>query len=173
MPVINHYNIRRVLDVYGSTQGRDLGAVGRDIQKIVDANKKNLPRGSFIRVRGQIETMKLVLLRPHRRSRLRHRSGLPAHRGQLPVLARSLHHHHGSPGGARRASCSSSSSRGPRSASPALMGAIMCMGVATANSILVVSFREGAPPAPRRRRAGRARSRCHPLPPRHHDGPWQ
>ena len=43
--------------MFASVQGRDLGSVGKAIQKIVDANKKDLPRGSFLRVRGQIETM--------------------------------------------------------------------------------------------------------------------
>src|SRR5581483_11569407 len=57
MAVINHYNIRRVVDVYASVQGRDLGAVGREITRIVDANRKLLPRGSFITVRGQLQTM--------------------------------------------------------------------------------------------------------------------
>ena len=58
MAVINDYNIRRVVDIYGSVQDRDLGAVGRDIKRIVDANRNLLPRGSFITVRGQLETMR-------------------------------------------------------------------------------------------------------------------
>ena len=52
---------------------------------------------------------------------------------------------------------------------PALMGSIMCMGVATANSILVVAFAKERLDASRRRAAGRHRSRLHALPPRHHD----
>jgi len=48
MEVINHYNIRRVVDIYASVQGRDLGAVGREVTRIVDANRKSLPRGSFV-----------------------------------------------------------------------------------------------------------------------------
>src|SRR5258708_32325457 len=47
---INHYNIRRVVDIYASVQGRDLGAVGREVTQIVDANRKSLPRGSFVSV---------------------------------------------------------------------------------------------------------------------------
>ena len=58
MPVIDHYNIRRVLNIYGNVQGRDLGSVGREIDKIVARHTKELPRGSFVRVRGQVETMK-------------------------------------------------------------------------------------------------------------------
>jgi multidrug efflux pump subunit AcrB len=57
MPVINHYNIRRTLDIYGNVQGRDLGSVSRAINKVVEANRKNLPRGNFVKVRGQVETM--------------------------------------------------------------------------------------------------------------------
>ena len=55
---INHYNIRRVVDIYASVQGRDLGAVGREVTQIVDANRKSLPRGSFVTVRGQYGTMR-------------------------------------------------------------------------------------------------------------------
>src|SRR5436309_7423008 len=58
MAVLNHYDIRRVVDVYASVQDRDLGAVGREITRIVDANQKLLPRGSFITVRGQLSTMR-------------------------------------------------------------------------------------------------------------------
>jgi multidrug efflux pump subunit AcrB len=57
MQVVSHYNIRRIVDIYGAVQDRDLGAVGRDVNRIVDANRKLLPRGSFFRVRGQLETM--------------------------------------------------------------------------------------------------------------------
>ena len=55
---INHYNIRRVVDIYGSVQDRDLGGVGRDVQRIVDTNRKFLPRGSFVSLRGQYSTMR-------------------------------------------------------------------------------------------------------------------
>src|SRR6267142_2349339 len=58
MQVISHYNIRRVVDIYAAVQGRDLGAVGREVTRIVDANRKSLPRGSFITVRGQLQTMR-------------------------------------------------------------------------------------------------------------------
>src|ERR1700692_648436 len=57
MEVISHYNIRRVVDIYAAVQGRDLGAVGSEITRIVDSNRKSLPRGSFITVRGQMQTM--------------------------------------------------------------------------------------------------------------------
>jgi multidrug efflux pump subunit AcrB len=58
MAVVSHYNIRRVVDIYDSVQDRDLGAVSREVQHIVDANKKNLPRGMFVSVRGQAQTMR-------------------------------------------------------------------------------------------------------------------
>src|ERR1700685_1050885 len=58
MEALSHYNIRRVVDIYGSVQDRDLGAVGRDVTRIVQANEHLLPRGSFFRVRGQLDTMR-------------------------------------------------------------------------------------------------------------------
>src|SRR5439155_2168151 len=45
MAVLSHYNIRRVVDIHGAVQDRDLGAVGRDIARIVDAHRPPLPRG--------------------------------------------------------------------------------------------------------------------------------
>jgi multidrug efflux pump subunit AcrB len=139
MPVINHYNIRRVLDVYGNIQGRDLGAVGRDIQKIINANRKDLPRGSFIRVRGQIETMNSSYF------------GLIAGLGFAIVLVYLLIVVNfqswldpfiiitALPAALAGIMLFLFVTRTTLSV-PALMGAIMCMGVATANSILVVSF---------------------------------
>src|SRR5260370_31257515 len=62
MEVISHYNIRRVVDIYAAVQGRDLGAVGRDVTRIVDANRKSLPRGSFVTVLGQLQTMRTSYL---------------------------------------------------------------------------------------------------------------
>ena len=58
MEVVSHYNIRRVVDVYAAVQDRDLGAVASDVQKIVDKDAKLLPRGSFVTLRGQVDTMK-------------------------------------------------------------------------------------------------------------------
>jgi multidrug efflux pump subunit AcrB len=55
---INHYNIRRVVDIYGAIQDRDLGAVGKDVNRIINAHRKELPRGSFITLRGQFGTMR-------------------------------------------------------------------------------------------------------------------
>ena len=139
MPVISHYNVRRTLDIYGNVQGRDLGSVGKQIQKIVDANRKDLPRGSFLRVRGQIETMNssyfgliaglafaivlvYLLIVVNFQSWLDPFiiiTALPAALAGIVIFLFATH---------------------TTLSVPALMGAIMCMGVATANSILVVSF---------------------------------
>ena len=139
MEVINHYNIRRILDIYANVQDRDLGAVGSDINRIVAANTSSLPRGSFIRVRGQLETMHTsytglltglvfsvvlvyLLIVVNFQSWLDPFiiiTALPAALAGI-VLFLFLTH--------------------TTLSVPALMGAIMCMGVATANSILVVSF---------------------------------
>ena len=139
MPVISHYNIRRTLDIYGNVQGRDLGSVGKDIQRIVKANEKSLPRGSFLRVRGQIETMNssyfgliaglafaivlvYLLIVVNFQSWLDPFiiiTALPAALAGIVIFLFTTH---------------------TTLSVPALMGAIMCMGVATANSILVVSF---------------------------------
>jgi multidrug efflux pump subunit AcrB len=107
MAILSHYNIRRVIDIYGAVQGRDLGATSGDIARIVDRYRKALRRGTFITIRGQVDTM--------------HKSyaGLIAGLAAAVVLVYML-----------IATLSV----------PALMGALMCVGVATANSILVVSF---------------------------------
>ena len=139
MQVVNHYNIHRVLDVYGNVQDRDLGAVSAQIDKIVARHKKDLPKGSLIRVRGQIETMRAsyfglisglgfaivlvyLLIVVNFQSWLDPFiiiTALPAALAGIMVFLFLTH---------------------TTLSVPALMGAIMCMGVATANSILVVSF---------------------------------
>ena len=137
--VVNHYNIRRVVDIYGSVQDRDLGAVSRDVQHIVDANKKNLPRGMFVSVRGQAQTMRTsyiglltglvfaivlvyMLIVVNFQSWLDPFIIITALPAALAGIVLFLFFTH------------------TTLSVPALMGAIMCMGVATANSILVVSF---------------------------------
>ncbi|HEX4166525.1 MAG TPA: efflux RND transporter permease subunit [Bryobacteraceae bacterium] len=139
MEAINHYNIRRVIDIFGSVQDRDLASVGRDVTRIVDNDRKLLPRGSFFRVRGQLETMRTsyaglleglaaaiilvyLLIVVNFQSWLDPFiiiTALPAALGGIVVFLFLTHT--------------------PLSV-PALMGAIMCMGVATANSILVIAF---------------------------------
>ena len=57
LAIVTHYNIRRTVDIYGSVQGRDLGGVGKDIQQVLDRNRKYLARGSEVVLKGQVETM--------------------------------------------------------------------------------------------------------------------
>jgi multidrug efflux pump subunit AcrB len=139
MAVVTHYNIRRTLDIYGNIQGRDLGSVSAQIQKIVDANSGALPRGTFVRVRGQVETMKTSYL------------GLIGGLGFAIVLVYLLIVVNfqswldpfiiitALPAALAGIVIFLFMTRTTLSV-PALMGAIMCMGVATSNSILVVSF---------------------------------
>ena len=139
MGLITHYNIRRVIDVYGTVQDRDLGAVSRDVQKIVDNNRKQLPRGTFITVRGQVRTMEssyagllsglalavvlvYMLIVVNFQSWLDPFIIITALPAALTGIVLSLFLTH------------------TTLSVPALMGALMCMGIATANSILVVSF---------------------------------
>ena len=139
MAVVNHYNIKRVVDLFGSVEGRDLGAAGADIARIVDASRKDLPRGSTVEIRGQLATMKTSY------------SGLIAGLGVAIVLVYLLIvvNFQSWVDPLIIISALPAALTGiilflfltqTRLSVPALMGAIMCMGVATANSILVVSF---------------------------------
>ena len=102
MEVVNHYNIRRVVDIYANVQDRDLGAVSRQITKILDGNAKSLPRGTFVTLKGQVDTMRSSYTGLARWSGIFHRACLPAHRGQFSELDRSVHHHYRAARGARR-----------------------------------------------------------------------
>src|SRR6202167_311477 len=55
--IVSHYNIRSAVNIYATTQNRDLGGVAADIQKIVDDSRAELPRGSTVSIRGQAATM--------------------------------------------------------------------------------------------------------------------
>src|SRR5207244_4727160 len=57
MAVVSHYNVAPVIDIFGAVTGRDLGGVAGDINKIIDATRQQLPRGSRVVVRGQVQTM--------------------------------------------------------------------------------------------------------------------
>jgi multidrug efflux pump subunit AcrB len=139
MEVLNHYNIRRVVDIYATVQDRDLGGAGRDITRIVDANRHLLPRGSFVTIRGQLETMRTSYI------------GLVAGLGFAIVLIYLLIVVNfqswldpfviitALPAALAGIVLFLFLTRTTLSV-PALMGSIMCMGVATANSILVVAF---------------------------------
>jgi multidrug efflux pump subunit AcrB len=137
--VVNHYNIQPVYEVFAGVQGRDLGAVSDDVQKVVDAMKSELPRGSSIVIRGQVESMNssfaglaaglvfavvlvYFLMVVNFQSWLDPFIILTALPGALAGILWMLY--------ATQTTLSV----------PALMGAIMCIGVATANSILMVTF---------------------------------
>jgi multidrug efflux pump subunit AcrB len=137
--VISHYNVQPVIDVFGSVQGRDLGGVAREITGLVDQARASLPAGSSIVVRGQVQTMQssfsglltglgfavllvyllMVINFQSWIDPLIIISGLPAALvGVVWMLFVT----------------------GTTVSVPALTGTIMCIGIATANSILVVSF---------------------------------
>ncbi|HEV2352137.1 MAG TPA: efflux RND transporter permease subunit [Terriglobia bacterium] len=136
---ISHYNITPVIDIYGGVHGRDLGAVSRDINAVIARSKKDLPRGSDIIVRGQIETMRSSFV------------GLLAGLAFAIILAYLLIVVNfqswldpfiivtALPAGLAGIVWFLFITSTTISV-PALTGSIMCMGVATANSILVVSF---------------------------------
>jgi multidrug efflux pump subunit AcrB len=139
MAVLSHYNIRRVVDIHGAVQDRDLGAVGRDVTRIVEATRPQLPRGSFLTVRGQLATMRTAYV------------GLLAGLGFSIVLVYLLivvnFQSWLDPFIIITALPAALAGivvflflTGTTLSVPALMGAIMSIGVATANSILVVAF---------------------------------
>jgi CzcA family heavy metal efflux pump len=141
--VVSHYNVQPVIDIYGATQGRDLGAVSNDIQKIIRETKKAVPRGSYVALRGQVQTMNsaynqlylgllgaivliylvIVINFQSWTDPFIIITALPAALAGIVWMLFIT---------------------GTTLSVPALTGAIMCMGIATANSILLVSFaREG------------------------------
>ena len=139
MALVSHYNVQRVIDIFGAVQGRDLGGVAQDITRVVKDSEKDLPHGSQLMVRGQIETMRssftgllsglvfsiilvYLLIVINFQSWLDPFiiiTALPAALAGIMVCLFVTY---------------------TTVSVPALMGSIMCMGVATANSILVVSF---------------------------------
>jgi multidrug efflux pump subunit AcrB len=137
--VVSHYNIRNTVNIYATMQGRDLGGVAADIQKIVDDARADLPKGSTITIRGQAATMTnayqqlivglafsivliYLLIVVNFQSWLDPFVIIMALPAALAGIVWMLFLTYTS------------------LSVPALTGAIMCMGVATANSILVVSF---------------------------------
>jgi multidrug efflux pump subunit AcrB len=138
-PVLSHYGVLPVIDVFGGVDGRDLGGVLQDIRPLVEKIKKDLPRGSKIVIRGQAETMHssfvglaiglvgaivliYFLLVVNFQNWLDPFIIITALPAALAGVVWGLF------------LCQTTLSV------PALMGAIMSMGVATANSVLVVSF---------------------------------
>jgi CzcA family heavy metal efflux pump len=137
--VVDQYNIQPVVQIFATTQGRDLGGVSADIQTILHDNAKGLPKGSHVALLGQVQTMNsafsgllfgllgaLVLIYLLIVVNFQSWSdpfviitALPAALAGIVWMLFATH---------------------TTLSVPALTGAIMCMGVATANSILVVSF---------------------------------
>jgi multidrug efflux pump subunit AcrB len=138
---VSHYNVQPVLDIYTNVDGTDLGTVTRAMQRIIDRHQQNhdLPRGSHFILRGQSETMRksyigllgglafsillvYLLIVVNFQSWLDPFLIIAALPAALAGIAWFLFVTH------------------TRLSVPALTGAIMCMGVATSNSILVVTF---------------------------------
>src|SRR5207248_4097012 len=136
---INHYDVQPVFDVFANVQGRDLAAVAADVQKAIDAVRSELPRGSSIVMRGQVETMNssftglatglgftvllvYFLMVVNFQSWLDPLIILTALPGALAGILWMLY------------------ATDTTISVPALMGAIMCIGVATSNSILMITF---------------------------------
>jgi multidrug efflux pump subunit AcrB len=137
--VVSHYDVQPVVDIYASAHGRDLGSIATAIEKILNDTKAEAPPGSTVVLRGQVSTMKaaygqlfaglaLAILLIYLLIVVNFQSWLDpfvivaalptALAGIVWILFSSF----------------------TTLSVPALTGAIMCMGVATANSILVVSF---------------------------------
>ena len=141
--VVSHYNVQPVIDIYGAVQGRDLGAISGDIEQILQQTRKDVPRGSYVVLRGQVHTMTTaysqlyfglagaivliyLIIVVNFQSWLDPFIIITALPGALAGIVWMLF------------------MTGTTLSVPALTGAIMCMGIATANSILLVSFaREG------------------------------
>ena len=137
--VVTHYNILPTIDLFATTQDRDLGAVAKDVQKVIDANSKFLPRGATVTLRGQIQTMNTAF------SGLFY--GLLAAVVLIYLLIVVNFQSWTDPFVIITALPAALAgivwmlfTTGTTLSVPALTGAIMCMGVATANSILVISF---------------------------------
>ncbi len=137
--IVSHYAIEPAYDLYAATQGRDLGAVATDINSLIKATAKDLPKGATVTLRGQVTTMNsafagllfglvgamvliYLIVVVNFQSWLDPFVIITALPAALAGIVWMLF-----------------ATATPLSV-PALTGAIMCMGVATANSILVVSF---------------------------------
>jgi multidrug efflux pump subunit AcrB len=137
--VISHYAISPAIDIYATPQGRDLGAVAADIQRVLDDTQAQLPKGATVTLRGQVQTMNAafsglilglaaaivliyLLIVVNFQSWTDPFVIITALPAALAGIAWMLFGTH------------------TTLSVPALTGAIMCMGVATANSVLVVSF---------------------------------
>jgi multidrug efflux pump subunit AcrB len=137
--VVSHYNVRSVIDIYATPQGRDLGGVAADIRQVMDKTARDVPNGASVFLRGQVTTMTsayqqlfvglafavvliYLLIVVNFQSWLDPFVIVMALPTALAGIVWILF------------------ATGTTLSVPALTGAIMCMGVATANSILVISF---------------------------------
>ncbi len=136
---VNHYNVQPVIDVYASTQDRDLGAVAAETDKVLKTFDGHLPRGTHIVVRGQVATMRSsffglgvglagAILLVYLLIVINFQSWLDPF-----IIIAALP-------GALAGICWFLLLTRTTLSVPSLTGAVMCMGVATANSILMVSF---------------------------------
>jgi len=137
--IINHYNVAPVFDVYANVDRRDLGSVGKEIEKVMKEEQTQLPRGTTLMLRGEYDTMQssffrlglgllfavvlvYLLMAVNFQSWLDPFIILTALPGALAGILWMLF------------------VTGTTLSVPSLMGSIMCIGVATANSILIVTF---------------------------------
>jgi multidrug efflux pump subunit AcrB len=137
--VVSHYNVLPVVDIFASTQGRDMGAVGADIARVTSAAQKQLPAGSTLVTRGQIATMQssfvgllgglaFAIVLVYLLIVVNFQSWTEAF-----IIITAL------PGALAGICWMLFLSRTTLNV-PSLMGAIMSIGVATANSVLVITF---------------------------------
>ncbi len=162
-PIFSHYNLVPVVDVYGSVANRDLGGLLKDIEPLIIKARKSLPHGSTIQLTGQVDTMHssfaglelglvaaavliYFLLVVNFQSWLYPFIILTALTGAMAGATWGLY------------------VTGTTLSVPGMMGAIMCLGVATSNSVLVVTFarnnlNEGMTPIQAAWEAGRGRLR--------------
>jgi multidrug efflux pump subunit AcrB len=137
--IINHYNVAPVFDIYSNVDRRDLGSVGKEVEKIMQEEQAHLPRGTTFNLRGEYETMQAsfvrlglgmafavvlvyLLMAVNFQSWLDPFIILTALPGAIAGILWMLF------------------VTGTTLSVPSLMGSIMCVGVATANSILMVTF---------------------------------
>ena len=137
--IVSHYNVEPVIDIFGAVQGRDLGAVSKELNRVLDGAAESAPRGTHVVVRGQVQTMTsayaqlyfglagaivlvYLIIVVNFQSWLDPFIIITALPGALAGIVWMLF------------------LTGTTLSIPALTGAITCMGIATANSVLLVSF---------------------------------
>jgi multidrug efflux pump subunit AcrB len=137
--VVSHYNVQPVVDIYATPQGRDLGALASDIHKVILATAQQLPKGASVTLRGQVSTMTSAYRQLY--------AGLAVAIVLIYLLIVINFQSWADPFVVIMALPTALAgivwilfATGTTLSVPVLTGAIMCIGVATANSILVISF---------------------------------